>query len=105
MMHGYYFYAQPVELKPEDEAWLRIWAASDVFDRSDFYANGCLDAFHPDFALVWKDQHGEDIYLGLCFRCQEMKYSGKDLFPDAGLRRTEELKKHLNAYHVNWKGK
>ena len=105
LMHGYYFYSQPIDLKPEDEAWLRNWTASDVFDHGEFYANGCIIGFHPDFALIWKDKNGEDVYLGLCFRCAEMQYSGKDLFPNAAIRNLEELKKRLNAYHVNWKGK
>jgi hypothetical protein len=88
-LHGFDFYADPIELKPELTKQLNA-RGSDRNSYSRYRGAKLCGGFHPDWCLEWKD--GDQTYrLLLCFGCGEAKLHGSKI--EALTELNEEQKK------------
>lgn len=72
---GFAFHSSPVAVPPA-----RVKEIVDLYcDAASHQAlaspKTTCAGFHPDYALVWSDRHGERV-LQICYGCHEWKYFG-----------------------------
>jgi hypothetical protein len=72
--HGFRFYTEPLELKPDDAKKLTE-LATDPATFMQFQGEKLCGGFHPDYLIEWRV--GKDVYrMQVCFGCREVQVFG-----------------------------
>lgn len=100
-LDGYPFYAEPLELRGDDGAWLTeiLGAATTI---APWGGEKLCGGYHPDYALEWR--RGEQRYRAhLCFGCDEVKLHGPGiaLYYDLSDGAVQALSGLLRGYRTN----
>lgn len=99
-IHGFYFYKNPVAFSPADKTAIQSMIANNsLFAR--WGGEKLCGAYHPDFALEWRDASGEQYDALICFGCGEAKLYGArvELYCDVARPSLKALRTMLFKYH------
>jgi hypothetical protein len=100
-LHGYSFYKELLDLRPEDAKRLTE-ILGDAEALKSFSGEKKCGGFHPDYAAEWK--RGASSYQALiCFGCNEVKLFGPDIESrhDLSDGANEKLEALLGGYRKN----
>jgi hypothetical protein len=100
-LHGYPFYKEPLDLRPEDAKRL-TQVLADPSHLKPVEGQKLCGGFHPDYTVEW--HHGSDTFHALvCLGCDEVKLFGPeiDLYDDLSQSAAKELETLLGGYHKN----
>jgi hypothetical protein len=100
-LHGYSFYKELLDLRPEDAKRLTE-ILGDAEALKPFGGEKKCGGFHPDYAAEWK--RGASAYQALiCFGCNEVKLFGPDIESrhDMSEGADEKLEALLGGYRKN----
>jgi hypothetical protein len=97
-IHGFPFYAEPMELKAEDAKTLTTLFTTDG-SLQKFGGYKRCGGFHPDYCIEWRI--GKDVVrCHVCFGCQEAKVYGPqhELYCDVSDAAYKKFQQTLKSY-------
>lgn len=100
-LHGYLFYKELLDLRPEDAKRLTE-ILGDAGALKSFGGEKKCGGFHPDYAAEWKRESSSYQAL-ICFGCDEVKLFGPDIESrhDLSEGANEKLEALLGGYRKN----